>query len=453
MRAGRAVGGLVAMAVVAAAVALRLWNVRAYPLLYGFDAKGNWLRIWRVTRDWALSGPHAGWSTADPPLFFYASAALLRAMGLPDNQTAIEAARLAGTLAGLGGVALAAELCRRAARDAPRRMLLAAACLLYLPAHIQASAMLNEEIWATVFTAGALLLLASGLVRPRGPRVELARAATVGALGGLAMLTKVSGVAVPAAAASTVALDAWRRRALRSGATRLAVLLAAAFLAGGWYYAWTWSVSGRPYRTSDQAERHQRRLPPGERRVLDYARVPAATWTDPQVLHPDLLRSVWGSTYTSFWFDGHRHFLPREGEAVRRTGLALGLLALLPTAACAVGMARGLRRARRSPRSPDPPLLLLTAFTLAGYVAFTWRVPAYTAVKGTYLLGLSVPFAFYASETLVRWTAGRGMRAVAVWVALVALAALVATTFTYGLVFEKTLPPGLPWWGLERPGA
>ena len=55
-----------------------------------------------------------------------------------------------------------------------------------------------------------------------------------------------------------------------------------------------------------------------------------ATWTDPQALNPDLLRSVWGTAYASLWFDGHRSFLPVEGDAVRRLGTVTLLLALLP---------------------------------------------------------------------------------------------------------------------------
>jgi len=56
-------------------------------------------------------------------------------------------------------------------------------------------------------------------------------------------------------------------------------------------------------------------MPPGERSVGDYLRLPWATFLDPQVMNDDLLRSVWGTTYASIWFDSHRHFLPR-GEGI-----------------------------------------------------------------------------------------------------------------------------------------
>ena len=56
-------------------------------------------------------------------------------------------------------------------------------------------------------------------------------------------------------------------------------------------------------------------------------------------------------------------------------------------------------------------------------------------MKGSYLLGAMLPFAFFASEPLARWTAGRGLRRAATWTALTALAGFVTLCFTYGLIW------------------
>jgi hypothetical protein len=93
-------------------------------------------------------------------------------------------------------------------------------------------------------------------------------------------------------------------------------------------------------------------------------------------------------------------------------------------------------------------LVLLVLFTLAGYALFTWRNPWFAVVKGSYLLGLSVPFAFYASEALSAWTEGRGVRAIVTWGALGALAAAVVAVFTFGdhfWSFEHLEYPGMRW--------
>jgi hypothetical protein len=188
-------------------------------------------------------------------------------------------------------------------------------------------------------------------------------------------------------------------------------------------------------------------MPPGERSLADYVRVPIATWTDPQLLNPDLLRSVWGSTYASIWFDTHRAFLPRESDAVRRLGMVTLLLALLPTAAFLAGALRGLRRAA----APDLPLWVLLIVTLAGYALYTWRNPWFVVLKGTSLLALSLPFAFYASETLDSWLRRGGAWTWVIGSALAALVVCVAASCSFDVLFEKLEVSGLPWQASEEP--
>jgi hypothetical protein len=311
------------------------------------------------------------------------------------------------------------------------------------------SAMVSEEMLAALLTSIALFALARPGLAAGDERPQRRRAAGVGLAGGLAILTKLSGALTVFAAAGAYALDGWRRSAWRPAATRIALVALVAALVGGWFYARNRIEYGyfQPHGLS--AHRLMFTMPPGERRVGDYLRLPLATWTDPQLLNPDLLRSVWGSTYATAWFDGHRFFLPRDDVSVQRLGTATLLLALLPTLAFAIGAARGLRRTFRSPESIDPPLLLLLGITLAGYVLYTWRNPWFAVVKGTSLLGLSLPFAFYASEVLERWTRGRG--AAAVWLLLAGLAVCATLSSTFDLAFQKTEISGLQWAPTEGP--
>ena len=227
--------------------------------------------------------------------------------------------------------------------------------------------------------------------------------------------------------------------------------LLVATLIGGWYYARNRIEYGFFQPHGLPAHERMFAMPPGERGVLDYLRVPRATWTDPQLLNPDLLRSVWGSTFATLWFDGHRFFLPRESEGARRLGGVTLALALLPTAAFAWGLLGGVRRVLRGEGRTDLPLLLLTGFTLAGYALYTWHNPWFAVVKGTSLLGLCLPFAFFASEALARWTRGRGAGTVAIWLALAALAVCVSISGTFDAVFPKTEVSGLHWEPAPRP--
>lgn len=430
-------------------VALRVYNAFAYDILWGFDARENWRYIARLTRSWALPSPEAGWSTSHPPLFYYLDAAIVRLLR-PTGDFRVVLLRLVGTLEGLTIVFLAVWLVRRLVPEDERRPLIAGALLLFLPVHIYMSAMLSEELLVSALVSAVVVGLCLELAQPKGR--ALGRAALLGLLAGLAWLTKLSGVLVVVAAATTYLLDGWWRREPARGASRAALLTLVALLVGGWFYARNWIEYGYLYPHGLAVHRKMFTMPPGTRGIGDYLNLPPATFLDPQVLDPSLLHSVWGTTYASIWFDAHRHFLPRELASVNLAGTLILSLALLPTLAFVVGAWRGLRRAIQRPGGPDSLLLSLVALTLAGYVLFTWRNPWFAVLKGSFLLGLSVPFAFYASEVLSGWTRKPGARSRTVWSLLAALLVLVTLSFTHLEIFwsnDHMPQPGTAWWRLR----
>ncbi len=414
---------------------MRLSNAVLYPTYFGFDVKFNWEYVQRLCLSWELPPPDAGWSFAHPPFFYYLAAVLARGVGCAEPAPTVFAVRLVSTAAGLAAIAATVALVRRVDPGNGRRALLAAGLLLFLPAQIQMSANFGEEVFASAFATGAIALASWSLITPHGSVAELRRGAWVGLLAGLGWLTKLTGVLVVPAVLGAYLIEGLRRRQLLR-TTRLCVMVAlVAGVVGGWFYARNLVLYGYlyPYDLPVHAEMHLQE--PGERTLLDYVYVPLSTFTDSVSLGPDLLHSVWGGTYVTLWFDGHRHFLPAKGPLVQRLGTAVLLLALLPTLAFLIGAVSGIRRMVLRTGEADPPLLLLVGFTLGGYVLFTWRNPWYSTVKGTYLLGAMLPFAFYASETLARWTAGRGLLRTATWTVLAALAIVVTLAFSYGLIW------------------
>lgn len=427
-------------------IAMRVNNAFAFRIGGGFDAVGNWEYISMLLASWTLPAPDAGWSTSHPPLFYYLGAAAGRLLGDAGQGTIIVTLRLLSSACGLVAIAAAVALVRRADPENAVRATLAGGLLLFLPVHVYMSAMLSEEILVSTLASLCVVGAAWELSRPADAPGGLRRAALVGLAGGLALCTKLSGLLAIAAAAGAWALDGLRRRELGPAAARTVVLLAVALLVGGGWYLRNLLSYGFIYPQDLAVHQIMFVMPPGERELLDYLRVPLATFTDPQLMAPGLLRSVWGSTYVTVWFDGHRHFLPKDGALLQFLGASILLLALLPTAAFAVGLVRGTRRALQSPRAVDTPLLLLVAATLAGYVLFSWQNPWFAVLKGSFLLALAVPFAFYASEVLIRW-ARPGARAALVWSVLGALFLAVTVTFTIGPVIAKPAdePVGLPW--------
>ena len=436
--------GIAALLLGLVAVAVRIHNAFRYPPDWGYDATFNWRYIYRMAEDWSLPNPAAGWSTADPPLFFTVAAALMDATNFQ-----LVLVPLLNTALGLGIVALAARLVLRADPDRPMRALLACGLLLYLPAHIYMSVMVNEEMLVAFFTSLTLFALVpsegGGALADRRRDVGLGRAAAVGVAAGLALLSKLTGVLAVAAALGHAACDGWQQRDLRGAAVRVCVVALVAGLVGGWFFARNRALFGAFQPFGLPAHQRMFEMPPGERGLRDYVNIPLATWTDPVLTNPDLLHSVWGSTFSTVWFDGHRYFLPRDSKAVSRLGSATLVLALLPTAAFLSGLWGGIRRSLRAPAGPDLPLVLITALSLLGYAVYNWQNPWFAVVKGTTLLGLSLPFAFYASEALERWTRSGGRWASLVWVSLAALAVTVVLSCTFNLAFEKTEVSGLAW--------
>jgi hypothetical protein len=273
--------------------------------------------------------------------------------------------------------------------------------------------------------------------------------AALGAVAGLALLTKLSAAMLVLAATLALLAEAPRRgpaRALRSAAC----FAVAAGLVGGWFYLRNLAVHGYLYPHGLSSHAIMFEMPPGERGLGDYLRVPLAAFGPAQASDPALLDSVWGGTHASLWFDPHRHFLPKRAAGLALAAHLLLVTALVPTLAFAAGVVRGARRAVAEASTPDRLLVGLVALLLVGYVAFTFRNPWFVTVKGSFLLGLATPFAIYTSEVLDGWLSGNRLRAAAVGSALAVLFATSLVTFTYQGVFEKWEPPG-PEWRSVRP--
>ena len=304
--------------------------------------------------------------------------------------------------------------------------------------------MVNEEILAALFTSLALWVAMIPMTHGNHQGISLPRVIAIGALVGLAILTKLSGVLVLAAIGGAWMISGWKTQRMGVALRQTFLMCAIAMLIGGWFYIRNYFLYGYFYPQDLELHAIMFDMPPGSRGLLDFLFIPLATWTDPQLLNPDLLRSVWGSTYATLYFDGHRHFLPNS-STISAMGSFLLILGILPLWAFLVGFLKDLSRSFRGDFSPALPLLLLVLLSLAGYVLFTFNNPWFATLKASYLLGLSIPFAWYASQSLAGWAghAGPLRSIVIIWLATLGIA--VTLTFTTGLIFEKIDGPGLPW--------
>jgi tetratricopeptide (TPR) repeat protein len=389
-------------------VGVRLWNALTGPLMWGYDAWGHVAYVLFLDLYRAVPWADQGWSYFHPP-FHYALGWLLAQAG--SGEVLMRGLSLLSSTASLATAALAAWLARVVVPERPALALVTFAAVACLPVHYFMSPMPGNELTEALLTAATLAAFVA--VERREP-ARLRGALAVGVLAGLALLSKFSGLLVLLVV--------------------LACLLLRPLLRAGWH--------DEPRRVAavQQVESGQ---PPGARSWRHYVRFPLEAFSDPNPLAPHLFRSVWASVYLNVWADTYRESdVERALEAergARRSTQLMALLGLLATAVAfaGAGLALGdVRRGRR--RAVYLPLLLQTALSLAAFAVFAWRVPIWSALKSSYLLGLSLPYALFTArsfEALAGWP-GRWQRAwLPVAVAGVALAASVVATD--GLVLPR----------------
>ncbi len=393
------------LAAVGAALAVRAWNALEGPLMWGYDAWGHVAYVLFLDVYRGLPWADQGWSYYHPPLH-YALGSLLARTG--NGEVLMRGLALLGSAASLGIAALAAWLVRAVAPERRSLALLAFVAVAFLPVHLFAGAMPgNEMVLAFLIAASITAFIAN----ERRARPSWRGDLLTGLLLGLALLTKHSGLLPLFVVLGSLALRPLRAGAARDGwpkaAARGALIGAVVLLMTAPYYQRNLRAFGTVFPSNSdfplvgEVERDQ---PPGERFVLDYVRFPLEAFSDPNPLAPHLLRSVWASVYLNVWADTQRESdvaraLEAEREA-RRSTRVMALLGLLPSAAAIAGAAFALGDVRRRRRQTVYiPLLLLCGISLAAFVRFTWGVPTWAAVKASYLLVLSIPYALFLARS------------------------------------------------------
>lgn len=424
---------------VAAALGIRVWNALAEGALWGYDAWGHAAYVLFLDAYRAVPWPDQGWSYFHPPLY-YALAWLLVPFG--SGEVLMRGLALFGSAASLGTALLAAWLVRRVAPERPGLSLLGFSLVAFLPVHLYVGPMPGNEMLSCLLTAAATCVAVANQARARP---ALRGDAATGLLLGLGLLVKFTGlVAMAALAAAPLVGAALARpggRVLARGLLRGAVVAGVALALAAPYYARNLAVYGTPLvKSSAQPEVAlvEREQPPGVRRLSDYARISPRLFADPNPLAPHLIHSVWGPLYLSIWADVYRESDSQralEAEYLRRRSTTwMALLGLFPTALFLHGaLAAGRDALRGRRRFAYLPLGLLAAASLASFALYAWVQPTWPALRASYLLALSLPYAGFVTRSLEAW--GRMGRPLAALLA--ALCALAAAIGTLGVALPR----------------
>ncbi|MFN2375847.1 MAG: hypothetical protein ABR538_04870, partial [Candidatus Binatia bacterium] len=431
--------------------AVRLWNALHVPVLGGYDAFAHFTYIWFLADTGRVPLADAGWEFFQPPLYYALMASFWRALPELDPELRLRLGTAFVAILGLAHAGVLAAILKRRFAGRPLIRFLSAGLLLFLPVLLYSAGFLGNEGLNAVLCSISLLLLVRTL---QGPK--LVRAAALGLVLGLAMLTKFTALVVVAASLLTLVLDAVVRGDWKGGARTTATVLVVLLATCGWHYA----RNLERHRTLFPLSRHQLFLErvensqlQGERRVLEYLLFDPGILYRPQwprgvrmnaprppgVAYSAVRESIPTGLYANTWFDGFGGFaVPpiTESEASRRAGQLLLTLGLVPTGLMLLGLVAALDRLRR--RGWDSTAFAMLASLAAMVVVLvvgTRSVPTQAAVKATYLLPVSVPFAFLFALGLDKvsgWFGGRALAAVAG--ACAALAVTSVLVFTHGLV-------------------
>jgi hypothetical protein len=338
------------------------------------------------------------------------------------------------------GVGVAAFLPSRLAR------VIALATAALIPASVHIDGMINGEallgLWAAIaMLFGALCFRAT---RPWPAAIGL------GVACGLALLTKISALALLSAMALAVGFDALRgtRNARRTiaFAAALAVMLAVS----GWYYGHQRWHYGKTFVTSFDAAETEAiantvQLAPWERRPVSFLLWSTEIYRSPHYptglepearLVPVLIASTFVDYYNYFFeplfnmsFAGHAHNAStKTALAFSRVSVAGGtVLALAATAAFFGALVAALRQRRADWLF----LLSVPLFAALGQVYFATRYPidSLGVIKGAYLQFASPPLcALVGAAAAWLWARGPLARAAASLV-VASLAAVASYTF------------------------
>lgn len=386
---------------------LAVHNLVLLPAHVGFDVPDHLAYIRYLAEQRHLPRSGDGWQTFQSPLY-YALNAPLYAL-LADWMSPASIVKLLRTIPLLCGLAQIEIVYRIGRRVFPANQALQSISLIvggWMPMSIAVSQTIGNEPLAGCLTALTILLAVRSFDEPEPtPRTF----AGIGLVWGLAMLTKVTPVLLGPALAVGVFVHSRRtgRGVLRSGANVLA-LFAAATAVCGWYYVQNWVVEGRPFTGGwDPSRGIVWWQYPGFRtpqQMLSFGR---------SLVQPVYsgVYGLWDGLYSTIWTDGFLSGVtaydvrPPWNETYL---VSAALLAVVPTLLILAGFARAMFASRALPagsRSATAFAAVCLLTWLAAVASLYFRVPIYSAAKGSYLLGLLPCFGLLAAagaEPLLR---------------------------------------------------
>ncbi len=404
-------------------------------LAVGSDIGAHYEYIHYVAENFALPRVSEGLQSFQAPLFYVLSGAAYRALvPFMAPELADRLLRVIPIFCGIGIVVITRQLAAQAFPS--RRQLQSAAVLLAatLPMLVYKTQTATNEPLAALLGAAVLLLL-TRLVTESGP-VSTRYFVLLGLVWGLAVLAKVSALALAPVVASAVAWWLYAERpGLRSAAGRLGSLAAVFAITCAWFFVRNQALYGKPFVGGwDPLIGFEWWQFPGYRTVDQYLSFGRAL--DRPIFAATA--GPWDGLYAGLWCDSNLSGVPNlVSQPKWNFGFMLAAVwwGIVPSAALGIGMLRTLRPGTGDPREAagngGARVRVLCLFAAGAYfaavLAHTVTLPYYNAAKPTYALAAAPAMAILMSWGLEPLLRARWRRAVvhgwlAAWAAIVCAA-------------------------------
>jgi Flp pilus assembly protein TadD len=397
---------------------LFLHNARLMPEAAGFDGEDHLDYVRYLQEYHSLPTPSEGWEMVQPPLYYIVSAGLLGMTGCKVFTPAgMLWLRLLNLAIGAATVTFVFLGLRLLFPNDWKKPLAGTVLAAFLPAQLYLLHYTTNETFSAMFVTGALCVT---LLLLRNDRSSLRSYVVLGALIGLALLSKSSALLIVPVIFGALALKLAVRReqSPKAWAVVIGLPLAACLAVSGWHYIGLIRTYGSPFVGGWDP------------------RIFAPWWQQPgfqrpgyyfsfgqSLVHPFFsgLHSFWDGIYSTLWGDG------LCGGTTGTLGrppwnydlMAAGfILALVPTILVLTGLARMLAASFRAPR-----LVWIFLIGIGWIVAFamldmTINEPSYAHAKAFFGLPALLPFCALGVLGFEFWT---GLGKTARWAVAVAL--------------------------------
>jgi len=375
---------------------LYLHNYLVYPPTRGLDSVDHIAYIQYIVDNRSIPAASEGLQMYQPPLYYLLSGLLYGVGNFFGMEDSLKLVQLISLFSAFGNIILIYLLAKKVFS---KRYLVVMATLfvMFLPILVYEAAVVSNEMLLSFLVTLSICYFISN----RWEKSNTKKAVVLGLFGGLAVLTKYSGL-VLVAAVLLVLLASFLKSKKRALVINAGVFLLVVGVIAGWFYLRQFVLFGNPLILANDPKLFPYWQYPGFRDVHFYTNLEGII---PLNVFGAEGESFWGGTYNSLWVDTHNTFLPIIEFS--KAGAVIIYLALIPTSILLLGFCFALRKIKKERfRGGYLLLVVYSFFSFVSYTYYTYKLPFGSSIKAFYMLGCVLPWSIFFGlgvKKVIKW--------------------------------------------------